>query len=44
MLLEVERICGAMDNSGIAYELLAIDDGSTDQPLARLRRPPPRQP
>jgi glycosyltransferase involved in cell wall biosynthesis len=41
VLLEVERICGAMDKSGIAYELLAIDDGSTDQTLARLRRAEP---
>ena len=38
VLTEVERICGAMDKSGIAYELLAIDDGSTDQTLDRLRR------
>jgi glycosyltransferase involved in cell wall biosynthesis len=38
VLLEVERICRAMDKSGIGYELLAIDDGSTDQTLARLRR------
>jgi glycosyltransferase involved in cell wall biosynthesis len=41
VLLEVERICGAMDKSGITYELLAIDDGSTDQTLARLRRAEP---
>ena len=41
VLLEVERICQAMDKSGIAYELLAIDDGSTDQTLARLRRAEP---
>ena len=41
VLLEVERICGAMDKSGIRYELLAIDDGSTDQTLARLRRAEP---
>jgi glycosyltransferase involved in cell wall biosynthesis len=38
VLLEVERICRAMDKSGISYELLAIDDRSTDQTLARLRR------
>ena len=37
MLLEVERICRAMDKSGMAYELLAVDDGSTDETLARLR-------
>jgi glycosyltransferase involved in cell wall biosynthesis len=41
VLLEVERICRAMDKSGIPYELLAIDDGSTDQTLARLRRAEP---
>ena len=41
VLLEVERICAAMDKSGIGYELLAIDDGSTDQTLARLRRAEP---
>ena len=26
VLLEVERICTAMDKSGIGYELLAVDD------------------
>ena len=41
VLLEVERICVAMDKSGISYELLAVDDGSTDQTLARLRRAEP---
>ncbi len=41
VLLEVERICQAMDKSGIGYELLAIDDGSTDHTLARLRRAEP---
>ena len=37
VLREVERISLAMDKSGISYELLAIDDASTDQTLARLR-------
>ena len=37
VLREVERICGSMDKSGIPYELLAIDDASTDGTLARLR-------
>jgi len=37
VLREVERICLAMDKSGISYELLAIDDSSTDHTLARLR-------
>ena len=41
VLLEIERICIAMDKSGLSYELLAIDDGSTDQTLARLRRTNP---
>jgi glycosyltransferase involved in cell wall biosynthesis len=41
VLLEVERICRVMDKSGIDYELLAVDDGSTDQTLARLRRAEP---
>ncbi|MDQ2816226.1 MAG: glycosyltransferase family 2 protein [Actinomycetota bacterium] len=41
VLLEIERICGAMDKSGISYELLAIDDGSTDQTLTRLRHAEP---
>jgi glycosyltransferase involved in cell wall biosynthesis len=36
VLLEVERITAAMDNSGITYELLAIDDASTDATLAVL--------
>jgi polyisoprenyl-phosphate glycosyltransferase len=33
---EVARICAAMDASGYSYELLAFDDASTDQTLARL--------
>jgi len=37
VLLEVERICAAMDKSGISYELLAVDDASTDHTLAKLR-------
>ena len=41
MLLEIERISGAMDKSGLTYELMAIDDGSTDQTLERLRRAEP---
>ena len=38
---EVERICAAMDASGYDYELLAIDDASTDKTLVLLRRRPP---
>ena len=41
VLLEVERICAAMDKSGISYELLAVDDGSTDQTLDRLHSAEP---
>jgi glycosyltransferase involved in cell wall biosynthesis len=37
VLREVERISVAMDKSGIPYELLAIDDASTDGTLDRLR-------
>jgi glycosyltransferase involved in cell wall biosynthesis len=41
---EVERICEAMDASGYGYELVAYDDASTDQTLARLREVAPRFP
>ena len=41
---EVERICAAMDASGYSYELLAFDDASTDETLARLRETAPRFP
>ncbi|MGP4021747.1 glycosyltransferase family 2 protein [Actinomadura sp. 3N407] len=41
---EVERICEAMDGSGKTYELLAVDDCSTDATLARLREAAPRFP
>jgi polyisoprenyl-phosphate glycosyltransferase len=41
---EVERICAAMDASGYGYELLAYDDASTDDTLARLREVAPRFP
>ncbi|RFU40087.1 glycosyltransferase family 2 protein [Actinomadura logoneensis] len=44
VLDEVERITKAMDNSGMAYELLAVDDCSTDDTLARLREAAPRFP
>lgn len=37
VIAEVERICTAMDDSGYPYELVAIDDCSTDNTLARLR-------
>ncbi|MBO3745091.1 glycosyltransferase family 2 protein [Streptosporangiaceae bacterium NEAU-GS5] len=41
---EVERICTAMDDSGFSYELLAVDDCSTDETLLRLREAAPRFP
>jgi glycosyltransferase involved in cell wall biosynthesis len=37
VLLELERISAAMDASGYSYELLAIDDKSTDNTLEVLR-------
>lgn len=36
VLLEVKRICAAMDGAGYSYELLAVDDASTDQTLQML--------
>ncbi len=44
VLLEVGRICLTMDASGISYELIAVDDASTDGTLARLREAEPRFP
>jgi len=44
VIAEVERICAAMDGSGLTYELLAIDDASTDDTLALLRKAAPRFP
>ncbi len=41
---EVERICKAMDASGHTYELLAVDDCSTDDTLARLEEAAPNFP
>lgn len=41
---EVERICKAMDASGHAYELLAVDDCSTDETLDRLEKAAPHYP
>ena len=38
VLLEIERICAAMDASGYDYELLAVDDASTDLTLEVLRK------
>ncbi len=44
VLAEVERICRALDASGLTYELLAIDDASTDLTLTRLRDAAPHYP
>ena len=44
VVAEVERICEAMDASGYGYELLAYDDASTDETLARLHEAAPRFP
>ncbi|GAA2286239.1 glycosyltransferase family 2 protein [Nonomuraea roseoviolacea subsp. roseoviolacea] len=41
---EVERITRAMDSSGYTYELVAVDDCSTDGTLARLEEAAPRFP
>ncbi len=44
VLDEVERITKALDNSSLSYELLVIDDKSTDDTLAVLRESLPRFP
>jgi|tagenome__1003787_1003787.scaffolds.fasta_scaffold20691406_2 glycosyltransferase involved in cell wall biosynthesis len=44
VLDEVERITVAMDASGYTYELLAVDDASTDNTLAVLQEALPRYP
>ncbi|MEV0581902.1 glycosyltransferase family 2 protein [Nonomuraea sp. NPDC050310] len=41
---EVDRICKAMDSSGYTYELVAVDDCSTDQTLQRLQDAAPGYP
>jgi glycosyltransferase involved in cell wall biosynthesis len=41
---EVDRICVAMDASGYDYELLAYDDASSDETLARLHDIAPKFP
>jgi glycosyltransferase involved in cell wall biosynthesis len=37
VLAELQRITAALDASGLTYELLAVDDASTDDTLAVLR-------
>jgi glycosyltransferase involved in cell wall biosynthesis len=44
VLQELERITGALDASAISYEILAIDDASTDGTLAVLRSAAERMP
>ncbi|MFY1637145.1 glycosyltransferase family 2 protein [Solwaraspora sp. WMMB335] len=44
VLREIERITEAMDSSGYTYELLAIDDASTDQTLQVLQEAQSRFP
>ncbi|HEX3925920.1 MAG TPA: glycosyltransferase family 2 protein [Streptosporangiaceae bacterium] len=41
---EVARICAAMDASGYPYEVLAFDDASSDETLARLHEAAPQFP
>jgi polyisoprenyl-phosphate glycosyltransferase len=44
VMAEVERICAALDASEFAYELLVIDDASTDKTLSLLEEAAPRFP
>jgi glycosyltransferase involved in cell wall biosynthesis len=44
VMAEVERICAALDASELTYEVLAIDDASTDSTLAVLREAEQRFP
>ncbi|WJK33202.1 glycosyltransferase family 2 protein [Solwaraspora sp. WMMA2065] len=44
VIREIERITDAMDNSGYEYELLAIDDASTDHTLQVLQEAQTRFP
>jgi glycosyltransferase involved in cell wall biosynthesis len=44
VIAEVERISAAMDASGYNYELLCVDDCSTDSTLAKLEEIAPRFP
>jgi polyisoprenyl-phosphate glycosyltransferase len=44
VIAEVERITATMDESGYSYELLAVDDKSTDGTLAKLYDAAPRFP
>ncbi|GAB3246163.1 glycosyltransferase family 2 protein [Kineosporia babensis] len=44
VLAELERITTSMDASGLSYEVLAIDDASSDNTLAVLREAATRMP
>jgi glycosyltransferase involved in cell wall biosynthesis len=44
VLRELERISRAMDASGMPYELIAVDDASTDATLDRLKLAEPNLP
>jgi glycosyltransferase involved in cell wall biosynthesis len=44
VIAELERITQALEASGHPYEILAIDDASTDETLARLEQVAPRFP
>ena len=44
VMAEIERITAAMEASGFTYELLVIDDKSTDNTLAVLQEALPRYP
>jgi glycosyltransferase involved in cell wall biosynthesis len=44
VIAEIERISAAMDASGYSYELVCVDDSSTDGTLAKLYEAAPRFP
>ena len=44
VIAEIERISAAMDASGYSYELMCVDDASTDSTLAKLYEVAPRFP
>ena len=44
VIAEIERIAAAMDASGYSYELMCVDDSSTDSTLAKLYEVAPRFP
>jgi glycosyltransferase involved in cell wall biosynthesis len=44
VVAEIERISAAMDDSGYSYELVCVNDASTDETLAKLYEAAPRFP